>query len=380
MLTAKVAILGGGLSGLYAAYLLEQQGIQDYVLLEARHVLGGRIAPASYPIDTEANQNKLVHSERFDLGPTWFWPAFQTQFNELINELKLDKTEQYETGDMMIEREIGPAFRTQGYLSSPSSARLLGGMSSLTDRLSEYLNPKSIVLDQQVRSLHCTDEYIEVSAQDSVGKITDYRVQQILLAIPPRLTVTNISFTPPLPKELVKEWRNTATWMAPHAKYIAIYDTPFWRDQGLSGEGRSARGPLVEIHDASTEHGSAALFGFFGIDAQSRKNLSHDDLCLHCRAQLVRLFGTQAAKPKAEFIKDWAKEPYTATEEDLRGQSTHGSAATSNITSGIWKNRIIGMGSEWSPQFPGYLAGAIEAAKLGVQALTISKPTQTMSE
>lgn len=36
----KVAILGGGLSGLYAAYLLEQQGIQDYILLEARDMDG----------------------------------------------------------------------------------------------------------------------------------------------------------------------------------------------------------------------------------------------------------------------------------------------------------------------------------------------------
>ena len=30
-----IAIIGGGLSGLYAAFLLEQRGI-DYILLEAR--------------------------------------------------------------------------------------------------------------------------------------------------------------------------------------------------------------------------------------------------------------------------------------------------------------------------------------------------------
>ncbi|EDT04545.1 hypothetical protein BamIOP4010DRAFT_1927 [Burkholderia ambifaria IOP40-10] len=63
--------------------------------------------------------------------------------------------------------------------------------------------------------------------------------------------------------------------MAPHAKYIAIYDTPFWRDQGLSGEARSARGPFGEIHDASMPGGCAALFGFFGVPAQVRQNVSH---------------------------------------------------------------------------------------------------------
>ena len=46
MQTTRIAIVGAGLSGLYAAYLLEQQGITDYVLLEARDTLGGRIASA----------------------------------------------------------------------------------------------------------------------------------------------------------------------------------------------------------------------------------------------------------------------------------------------------------------------------------------------
>lgn len=68
---AKVAIVGGGLSGLYAASLLAKKGI-DYVLLEARQRLGGRIesSPSEY-------------GSAFDLGPTWFWPALQPQFETL---------------------------------------------------------------------------------------------------------------------------------------------------------------------------------------------------------------------------------------------------------------------------------------------------------
>jgi monoamine oxidase len=34
----------------------------------------------------------------------------------------------------------------------------------------------------------------------------------------------------------------------------------------------------------------------------------------------------------------------------------------------------VGVGSEWSPQFPGYVAGAIEAARLGVQAILAEQP------
>ena len=40
---ARIAIVGGGLSGLYAAWLLAERGIRDWVLFEARSTLGGRI-------------------------------------------------------------------------------------------------------------------------------------------------------------------------------------------------------------------------------------------------------------------------------------------------------------------------------------------------
>ncbi len=59
---ASIAIVGGGLSGLYAAHLLEQQGLHDYVLLEARPTWGGRIESATL--------DEPQHPHRFDLGPT----------------------------------------------------------------------------------------------------------------------------------------------------------------------------------------------------------------------------------------------------------------------------------------------------------------------
>ena len=40
---SRIAIIGGGLSGLYAAYLLELRGFANYQIFEARSRLGGRI-------------------------------------------------------------------------------------------------------------------------------------------------------------------------------------------------------------------------------------------------------------------------------------------------------------------------------------------------
>lgn len=58
--SVPVAIIGGGLSGLYAAYLLEQKSI-DYILLEARDTLGGRILGSKVLQDLALDQPTSQH-------------------------------------------------------------------------------------------------------------------------------------------------------------------------------------------------------------------------------------------------------------------------------------------------------------------------------
>jgi len=159
--------------------------------------------------------------------------------------------------------------------------------------------------------------------------------------------------------------------MAPHAKYVAVYDTPFWREQGLSGEARSAVGPMGEIHAASSGDGDAALFGFLGVPAHVRRQAPEAVLLAHCRAQLVRLFGEQAAQPKAEILKDWASDPHTAVPGDGNPDLNHPVPPPATASAAPWENRLIGIASEWSPNFSGYVAGAIEAARLGVETLLL---------
>ena len=371
MQATRIAIVGAGLSGLYAAYLLEGQGIKDYVLLEARDRLGGRIASvaASGQPVTEA-VTCATGIDRIDLGPTWFWPGYQPQLGRLFDELGLASFEQHEAGDTLVERSPHePPARVRGHASSPASMRLVGGMGALTDALHRRLDAARIHTGQAVRRLRSTPQHVELDSEDTHGQVTTWRAEHVLLALPPRLLESTIEFMPALPPALTQQWRATATWMAPHAKYIAVYDTPFWREQGLSGEARSARGPLGEIHDGSMPGSSAALFGFFGMPAHVRQSVPEAELKAHCRAQFARLFGSQAATPKAEFVKDWALDPLTATAADLQSTGQHAQAPASTAPSGPWRGRLTGIASEWSPQFPGYVAGAIEAAGWGVEGL-----------
>jgi len=366
-----IIIVGAGLSGLYAAYLLERLGVTSVVLLEARDVIGGRIASVSAPASPAA----ATAINRFDLGPTWFWPEHQQELARLIDQLGLQRFAQHDEGDMLYERAPGEVpVRMRGYVSAPQSMRLAGGMTALTDALYGTLRSTRLVIGQMVRRVRTASGQIEVESIDAAGVATTWHAGHVLLALPPRLAIGSIVYEPALPASFANEWAGSATWMAPHAKYVAIYDQPFWRAQGLSGSARSGGGPLSEVHDASMPAGSAALFGFLGVPARTRQRLADDVLMTHCRAQLTRLFGPQAAAPRAEFIKDWSKDVLTATAADLDTGGGHGHAPAAAAASGPWQDRLTAIGSEWSPRFPGYLAGAIEAAEIGVRRWRRNQP------
>lgn len=361
---ARIAIVGGGLSGLCAAFLLEQKGLHDWVLFEGRDTLGGRVL--SLPFAAGAG----AAVDRFDVGPAWFWPDFQPQLDRLVVSLGLERFAQFESGDMVVERSTQePPMRMRADANEPASMRLAGGMGSLIHALSGRLDQARLLTGHTVHELHCSGSGVALEGEDADGEAISWQADHVLLATPPRLACQRIRFTPALPAPLQQQWQGTATWMAAHAKYVAVYDTPFWRDQGLSGQARSRCGPLVEIHDASVPKGCAALFGFVGVPARVRQGLSEDVLRTHCLAQLTRLFGTRAANPRAEFLKDWSADLQTATAHDLDGGGQHARAPIAAPEQGPWQGRVMGIASEWSPRFPGYLAGCLDAATLGVEAL-----------
>jgi monoamine oxidase len=240
-------------------------------------------------------------------------------------------------------------------------------MTALVKVLAAEVDPASIRLEHLVRSVRHNGAVVEVMAMREGEEVT-FVVEQVLLALPPRLAARSIHFSPQLPPATLQAWTATPTWMAPHAKYLAVYPEPFWRELGLAGAAQSNAGPMVEIHDASSHDGPGALFGFIGVPAQSRASIGANELIAACRAQMVRLFGPGAQQPIADLVQDWAADPLTATALDQTAGG-HALAPSATIADGKWIGRLVGTASEWSPEFPGYVAGAIDAADRAVDEI-----------
>lgn len=365
-MSSRVVIIGGGLAGLHAAALLTAHGITDFVLLEARDRLGGRLY--SEPASGTSGAGH-PSGDAFDLGATWFWPALQPDFAQFVADLGVDTFPQHEAGRTVIERSASmPPETVFGYVSAPPAVRVVGGMAALVAAIAQGIAPDRVRLGCAAQTVRLVDDAVIVEATDAQGQTIRVSANQVLLAVPPRLAATAIRFDPALPDSAIREWLCVPTWMAPHAKYLAVYDTPFWRTRGLSGAARSFAGPLGEIHDASGVGPHGALFGFFGLPATTRARIAQTELRSLCRAQLARLFGPEAGTPRTDFIVDWAAEPLTATQAD-RTDGDHPHAPAPVVPSGRWAGRLIGVASEWSPEHPGYVAGAFDAARRGVGML-----------
>jgi len=352
--TIDTIIIGGGLSGVYAGYLLAREN-KSFMILEARDRLGGRIlSPAFNDFHT-------------DLGPSWYWPDINPIMEHLIQSLGLKGYRQFEAGLGRFEYPGGGAVQTvRSYSATPASWRLAGGMKSLVRRLLETIPPGVI----QINSSVCELEKRPDSIQVTVGELekepkAQYAARKVILALPPRLAAATILFTPDLSDNLTQAMMRMGTWMAGQAKFFALYDEPFWREAGLSGQAFSQRGPIGEIHDGSNnEKGPYGLTGFLCIPAAQRRR--EPSLKPAILAQLAAIYGSDASRPIRLYYQDWAREKYTATEYDQPMMREHPVYQPLAGRTSVWDEGIQFAGSETASIHGGYLEGALESAQRAV--------------
>jgi monoamine oxidase len=355
---AQVLIIGGGLGGLHAARLLQRAGV-DHVLLEGAPRLGGRILTEEVSAPGAAGA--------YDLGPAWFWPAFQHRLPALVAELGLRAFPQHMDGALMWEESPGTCTRFDGGAPMDGSMRLAGGLQALITALADDGGGECVELEKRVTALRVAGQVVEVDAVDAGGTATTHTAARVISTLPPRLLARTVAFDPPLPSEVLANWVSVPTWMAGQAKVIAVYERAFWREAGLSGEARSRVGPMVEIHDASAEAGLPALSGFVGVPAEARGGAG-PGITDAAVAQLERLFGPDAAHPVACLYKDWATDPLVATPDDVAPLLAHPAYGRHMPPPQPWANHLVMAGTEAAREQGGYMEGALVASDAAVVA------------
>lgn len=352
----ETIVIGAGLTGLAVALTLADAH-RPFLLLEGRNRVGGRILSEAVP--------PQIGSGRIDLGPAWFWPG-QPRIAAALRRFSLGQDPQFATGALVFEDRHGRITPYPGLAPMGNAYRIRGGAAALTEAMAAALPPGTVRTGTLVSEIRLTDDGVTVLGAEDHRPIR-FVATRVVLAMPPRLSAALLGTIDTMPKDVPTALRAIPTWMAGHAKLVAIYPTPFWRARGLSGDAISHIGPLAEIHDASPLHGSpdgraGALFGFVGLDPGARFDQAGtwQDAA---RAQLVRLFGDEAAQPSALWVKDWAEDPLTATLEDRVPLTAHPDYGPPREVMGWMEPRIVLTGTELAPHSGGLMEGALEAAE-----------------
>ena len=367
-----IAVVGAGLCGLALARTLHARG-QRCLLFEARARLGGRILG-------EHSASGMA----LDLGPTWFWPEAEPRMAALIAELGLDAFPQHDSGTVLRMRDPNKTAESSDQAVHGGAMRLSGGMSELVQALFGGLPTEQLRPGHELIAVTDVGAYLELRFRRSGGEIsaveTVIRARRVVLAVPPRLLLERVRFTPALDPEQVEAMRATPTWMATQAKALMIYPQAFWREDGHSGNAfvRHEQAVLGEIFDAcggaDPSLNGAALGGFCAMTPEQRTQFEMG-MPMLVRSQLVQLFGEAADEGELHF-HDWADEPYTCAALDQAEPASEPEYGHPALTRSGFGGRLHFGASETALHGGGHMEGALEAAMRLQQALAPARAPQ----
>jgi putrescine oxidase len=210
--------------------------------------------------------------------------------------------------------------------------RVVGGLQQVPLRLAAQLEPGDVRLQQPVRRIRWSaaalpadavdGEPVEVSTDDLI--ITARRV---IVAVPPNL-YNRIEYAPNLPRLRQQSQQHQSLGLV--IKVHASYETPFWREDGLSA---TAFSPFQVVHEAydNSNHGETrgTLVGFVSDEkADALFTLPAEERKQRILESLASYFGPKALDPIVYFESDWAAEEWTqgayAASFDLGGLTRYG--------------------------------------------------------
>ncbi len=233
--------------------------------------------------------------------------------------------------------------------------RIHEGMQSLAERM-------ALPFAGQIKYNHVVRSIVQQQSGVLVkGEDFSLRASKVILALPP-VCIRQIHFEPPLP--LMKQQVLQKLPMGIAGKVLAVYKTPFWRSQNLSGQVVADDSqPFQVFFDCSPADGSYGVLlafciadrarTFFANPAESRRTLALQ--------VFTRYFGTAAGHPDDYYDHCWADELWS------------GGCYAAIYPPGTWTTfkdelarptgNVHWAGTETSAEWYGYIEGAVRAGE-----------------
>lgn len=232
--------------------------------------------------------------------------------------------------------------------------RFEGGVQSITNKVAEQLGER-VILNTAVQEIDQTGQSVIVSTNKGT-----FKAKCVIVAMPAALA-GRLTYRPSLPAN--RDGYTQRSFMASTIKIHAVYPTPFWRDQGYSGQVICDDPPLDVTFDNTPPSGKPGIMaGFiFGQNGRNFADKSPAEIEQAAKAALVKYFGEQAAHPTAFYIANWPNETWS------RG------CYSGQMPPGVWTGypnalrnpvgRIHWAGSETSTRWWGYMDGAVRSGE-----------------
>ncbi len=197
----------------------------------------------------------------------------------------------------------GPGFLL-GVKDGAQDSRIVGGMGAVYRPMAAEIGD-SLHLSQPVRRIDQDADGVTVRSDDMV-----VRAQRAIVAVPIAIA-SQIIYEPMLPVD--RSFLHQRMPSGAIYKINIVYDEPFWRSDGLTGQSAAPGSPATVTIDASTDAARPGVMCVIveGPIAREIGKLGADDRRRTILAELVGRFGEAAASPMDYIEQCWTTERYS---------------------------------------------------------------------
>jgi monoamine oxidase len=229
-------------------------------------------------------------------------------------------------------------------------AKFKGGMQQITQRMADALGD-CLILGAPALRIAQNNEDVVVSTPKG-----DFAARFVIVTAPPA-AAARIAYEPHLPSS--RDALHQRMPAGAIVKIMIVYTTPFWREDGFSGQVATDDDTLGIVMDDVRDDGAGVLLAFIdGPHAIELSAVGKDARREKVITSLVRFFGPKAKDFVAYDDNDWTQEPYAHGYVSTMPPGTltrYGRALREPC------GRIHWAGSETSEEYAGCIEGAMRS-------------------